>query len=785
MLRSRLSFAVIAFCFALITGCSGGGSPSITPVAAPALSVSTLAAFSAASGSTSAAQTLTLTNTGTATLTISGTPVLGGTNPTAFAMTATTCGSSLAPNASCTVTLTFTAPGVGSYRATVTISDNVAGSPQTVALMGTGTAVATPALSVSSLAAFSVASGSTSAAQTLTLTNTGTATLTISGTPALGGASPTAFAMTATTCGSSLAPNASCTVTLTFTAPGVANYSATLTITDNAAGSPQTVALNGTGTAVPAPTLAFSPGGLTFTATNVGTTSASQSVAITNNGNAALTISSIALSGGTPSAFAQTNNCGSSVAANTSCSIYVTFTPGTTGPLSSSVVVTDNATGSPQSFSVSGTGVAPTASLSGSSLIFTSVPNTTTASQSITLTNTGGATLNISGITLGGTNTSNFAETTTCGTTLAAAANCSISVTFTPTASTSYSASIGIADNATGSPQSISLIGTGTGNTSVYRTLFATPMSDNSITPLYNLINSAKSTIDMTMYEMQDTTFLNDLVARCAAGVKVRVIFSSSVASSSSTAYNKLNTTANCSAENSNTAFTNTHQKTITVDGATTAILSLNLQSQYYSTTRDFGIITNDAADIAAIETTFNMDWAAGTPYMGTQGASDFSNPPPLGDDLVWSPYSTTDMLAIINNATTSLYIECEEFTATNIVSAVAAAATRGVKVVQVCENQSSANTSGFATVKAAGANVWYYTSSTGFYIHAKTVVADLGLPTEAVYMGSINYSSASLTKNRELGVYITGNTAVSNPIAAAIAATIVGDETGSGVTKY
>ena len=680
MLRSRLSLAVIIFCFSLIAGCSGGGSPTNTPVTAPALSVSALSAFTAVSGAASAPQTLTLTNTGTATLTISGSPTLGGTNLTAFAITATTCGSSLAPNASCTVTLTFTAPGVGSYSGTVTISDNVAGSPQTVALTGTGTAV-------------------------------------------------------------------------------------------------------------PAPTLAFSPGGLTFTATNVGTTSASQSVAITNNGNAALAISSIALSGGTPSAFAQINTCGTSVAANTSCSIYVTFTPLTTGSLSSSVVVTDNATGSPQSFSVGGAGVAPTASLSGSSLIFTAAPNTTSASQSITLTNNGGATLNISGITLGGTNASSFAETTTCGTTLAAAANCSISVTFTPTAATSYSASISIADNATGSPQAIGLVGTGTSNTSVSRMLLVFPEVDNSATPLYNLINSATKTIDMTMYEMQDTTFLNDLVARCAAGVKVRVIFSQNIASSSATAYNKLNTTTNCAAENSNSAFTNTHQKTITVDGATTsattAILSLNLQSQYYSTTRDFGIVTNDAADIAAIETTFNMDWAAGTPYMGTQGASDFSYPPPLGDDLVWSPFSTTDMLAIINNATTSLYIECEEFSATNIISAISAAAQRGVNVVFICENESNANTANFATIKAAGANVWYYSSSTGFYVHAKAVVADLGLPTEAVYMGSINYSSASLTRNRELGVYITGNTTVSNPIAATIAATIVSDETGSGVTRY
>ena len=124
-------------------------------------------------------------------------------------------------------------------------------------------------------------------------------------------------------------------------------------------------------------------------------------------------------------------------------------------------------------------------------------------------------------------------------------------------------------------------------------TMYAFPEGDNSVTPLYTFINSAQSTLDMTMYEMQDTTFTNDLVALCNKGVRVRVIFSSSVASSSSTAYNTLNSSgANCSAVDSNSAFTNTHQKTITIDGALstakTAILSLNLQTQYYSTTRDF-----------------------------------------------------------------------------------------------------------------------------------------------------------------------------------------------------
>ena len=122
---------------------------------------------------------------------------------------------------------------------------------------------------------------------------------------------------------------------------------------------------------------------------------------------------------------------------------------------------------------------------------------------------------------------------------------------------------------------------------------------------------------------------------------------------------------------------------------------------------------------------------------------------------------------------------------ASNIVSAVAAAAQRGVAVVLVGENESSDYNSEYTTIKSAGASVYYYSSSTGFYVHAKSVVADQGLSTEAVYMGSINYSTASLTENRELGVYITGNTTVSNPIAATIKATTISDESQPGVTHY
>jgi phosphatidylserine/phosphatidylglycerophosphate/cardiolipin synthase-like enzyme len=285
-------------------------------------------------------------------------------------------------------------------------------------------------------------------------------------------------------------------------------------------------------------------------------------------------------------------------------------------------------------------------------------------------------------------------------------------------------------------------------------TLYAFPESDNSVTPLYNFINGAQHTIDMTMYALEDTTFTQDLTAACNRGVKVRVILDTNDEKSGNTsAYNTLNGVANCSAVWANTEFEASHQKTITVDGGQTAIMSLNLQTQYYSTTRDFALIENDPVDIAAIEATFNMDYAAGN----TSSLTEFNYQPGAGDDLIWSPTTAeADMVAIINNAKSTLLVENEELasSASYIVTALDNACTRGV-TVHVAMEYSSDYVSNFNSLKAAGCKLSTYDNPNGFYIHAKAVIADYGLPTQNVYMGSINYSNASMNDNRELGVYI------------------------------
>jgi hypothetical protein len=303
--------------------------------------------------------------------------------------------------------------------------------------------------------------GTTSTPQTLTVTNSGSGTLNISNI-AIGGTNASDFAQT-NTCSAPLAPSASCSINVTFTPGAIGSRSGTLTLTDNAAGSPQSITLTGTG-ATAAPGVNLSPTTVSFGNQNVGTTSSAQQVTLSNNGSSTLTISSIAVSGTNASDFAQTNTCGASLAPNANCVISITFTPSATGSRSGAVTITDNATGSPQSVPLSGTGVTPTpaANVSPSSLTFANQNvGTPSSAQTITVQNTGTADLTISSITISGTNASDFAQTNNCGTSLAPNASCAINVTFTPGAAGSRSASVTITDNATGSPQSVTLSGTG------------------------------------------------------------------------------------------------------------------------------------------------------------------------------------------------------------------------------------------------------------------------------------------------------------------------------------
>jgi phosphatidylserine/phosphatidylglycerophosphate/cardiolipin synthase-like enzyme len=268
-------------------------------------------------------------------------------------------------------------------------------------------------------------------------------------------------------------------------------------------------------------------------------------------------------------------------------------------------------------------------------------------------------------------------------------------------------------------------------------------LPDQGESAIYSFVNSATSSVDMTIYEIKDTTLVNDLIARENAGVTVRVILDEQHKSYDAAAYSAL-TAAGVGVVWSSTAFTYTHQKTITVNDSESYISTGNFDTTYYATSRDYGVFDTDASDVAAIEKVFSAD------YKHT------SITPSDGDDLVWSPTdSQSRLLALINGAKYSLDIEQEEFSDTALVNAVVAAINRGVTVRVVVEDPSSYSTE-VSKVTSAGGSVVGYSSSTGFYIHAKAIVADYGTSSAKVFLGSENFSSNSLNNNRELGLIIS-----------------------------
>ena len=478
---AQLVLSVLLFFVALSLAKNASGSPQAeflyrTRTPAVSLSPTSLPFGSQPVGTTSTARTVTLSNTGNATLRITSLAVKG-TNGSDFAQT-NTCGSSVAAGAHCTIRVTFKPLASGSLlTASLSITDNARGSPQTVSLSGMGTA-AVVSLSAANLAFGSQPVSTTSTAHTINLSNTGNGTLSITSF-ALTGANGGNFAQT-NTCGRSLAAGAHCTISVTFTPSASGSRTASLSITDNAKGSPQAVSLSGTGTLTAATgtsaLVSLSPTSLAFGNQSVATTSTAQTLTLSNTGNATLSITSLALTGTNASDFAQTNTCGSSVAGGARCTISVTFRPSASGSRTASVSITDNASGSPQTVSLSGTGTAALASLSPTSLAFgNQAVDMTSTAQTVTLSNTGNAALSITSLALTGTNASDFAQSNTCGSSLAAGANCTIAVMFTPSVTGAEAASLSIADNSSGSPQTVPLSGAGTHDVILSWTASTTP----------------------------------------------------------------------------------------------------------------------------------------------------------------------------------------------------------------------------------------------------------------------------------------------------------------------
>ena len=200
-----------------------------------------------------------------------------------------------------------------------------------------------------------VSVGTTSATRTISVVNTGGAQLGITSI-SITGTNAADFRET-NTCGPTLPVNQNCAVSITFKPSAAGARSAALSVSDSAPGSPQTAPLTGQGLA-PQPAVTLVPGNVTFADTLEGKTSPAQSVTLTNAGQATLNILSVTISGPNPADFAQTNDC-TSLAPSAGCTIHVTFMPIATGQRAATIIIMDNAPGSPHTVALSGTGDAP------------------------------------------------------------------------------------------------------------------------------------------------------------------------------------------------------------------------------------------------------------------------------------------------------------------------------------------------------------------------------------------------------------------------------------------
>ncbi|MGH9712219.1 MAG: choice-of-anchor D domain-containing protein [Candidatus Acidiferrales bacterium] len=308
-------------------------------------------------GTMSGAQTVTAKNVGSTALTFTAIG-LSGFDAGSFGITASGAnpcpisGGTLAIGATCTVAVEFAPQSSGTKNATLSFTDNSTGSLQTVAL--TGGAIA-PVIQISpSTLNFGVETvGMTSGAQIVTLSNTGQGPLAINSI-SLTGANQADFRQT-NNCPPSLAAGIICNLSVTLSPTVVGNLSGSITVADNAAGSPHSVALAGIG-ALPAVSIA--PATISFAAQLAGSTSAPVNLTVTNTGAGVLQISKISFGGANASDFNEKmDNCSNGIKPNGNCTIPIVFAPTGTGSRTAQIIISDNAPGSPQAITLSGTAV--------------------------------------------------------------------------------------------------------------------------------------------------------------------------------------------------------------------------------------------------------------------------------------------------------------------------------------------------------------------------------------------------------------------------------------------
>lgn len=371
------------------------------------------------------------------------------------------CGSELAASAQCSIAIRFSPQATGVRTGKLSVLDATGRTMGTLALSGQGTTDGPVVTASPTSLTFTQVRVATHATQTVQLTNTGNSSLSITSISTTGTGQ---FSQT-NNCGTSVAASSSCIVTVTFSPSFPESQTGAVSISDNAPGSPQSITLTGSGES-----LAFSKASLSFQPEFVGQTSTTlQTVTVFNVGPGVVTFTAIGLSGSNAGDFQWLPSSGPQpscplpgvLRAQDHCYLSVSFTPSATGVRTASLSVSDDRDPLPLVLPISGSGktAGSNATFSALSVSFGTVLDKASGKESLQLTNFGTQPLTVDSISI--TGTGQFTQRNQCGESLAVGASCNFNLLFSPTFGGTQTATLHVADNAPGSPQMISLSGTG------------------------------------------------------------------------------------------------------------------------------------------------------------------------------------------------------------------------------------------------------------------------------------------------------------------------------------
>jgi phosphatidylserine/phosphatidylglycerophosphate/cardiolipin synthase-like enzyme len=263
--------------------------------------------------------------------------------------------------------------------------------------------------------------------------------------------------------------------------------------------------------------------------------------------------------------------------------------------------------------------------------------------------------------------------------------------------------------------------------------------SDNAAA-LKAAIAGAHSSVHMTMYLLSNSGIINALIARKQAGVEVKVLLNQTfpdTSTSNSSVFTQLQN-AGVQVQWAPSTFTLTHEKCVIIDGSTAWIMTMNATASSPTSNREYLAVDTQPADVQEAEAVFQADWSG----MAIT---------PNGALLVAPTTATSKLLAALNGATSTIDIEAEELSDYNVVNTLVTARGRGVvvKIVLADGTPSSAQLNAQNQLKSSGVSIvtLHYP-----YVHAKSAVVD----GTSAYVGSENFTTASLQHNRELGLLVT-----------------------------